>query len=147
MALVEKSVLIACSDRQIFDLVDRCEDYPLFLPWCSQAELHFRDAAKTVATLHVGYRGIRSHFTTENTKRVPERMDIRLVDGPFRHLEGYWVFRNLSETTCRVEFQMHYEFSSRLFDKMIGPVFNHIANSLVEAFVQRARTVYGAAHV
>lgn len=147
MALVEKSVLIAYSAQQMFDLVDRCEDYPHFLPWCAKSELHFRDEKKTVATLHVSYHGIKSHFTTQNGKLMPERMDIRLVDGPFRHLEGSWVFKSLSESACKVEFRLHYEFSSRIFEKAIGPVFGHIANTFVEAFVKRAETVYGAANV
>ncbi|MBS1197342.1 MAG: cyclase/dehydrase [Proteobacteria bacterium] len=147
MSLVEKSVLIAHSARQMFDLVDRCEDYPLFLPWCSRAELHFRDEFKTVATLHIGYHGVRSHFTTENAKKAPQRMDIRLVDGPLRHLEGFWQFTELAESACKIEFQLHYELSSRIFEKLIGPVFGHIANTQVEAFVQRAKTVYGEQNV
>ncbi len=147
MALVEKSLLIGYSARQMFDLVDRCEDYPHFLPWCASTELHFRDDKKTVATLHVNYHGIKSHFTTRNGKVEAERMDIHLVDGPFRHLEGSWVFRNLSESACKVEFRLHYEFSSRIFEKVIGPVFGHIASTFVEAFVKRAETIYGAAHV
>lgn len=147
MALVEKSVLIAYSAQQMFELVDHCEDYPQFLPWCTRSELHFRDDRKTVATLHVNYHGIKSHFTTQNAKVIPERMDIQLVDGPFRHLDGSWSFRGLSDSACKVEFRLHYEFSSRIFEKAIGPVFGHIANTFVEAFVKRARDVYGAGNV
>ena len=88
MALVEKSVLIERSALQMFELVDRCEDYPQFLPWCSRTELKFRDETKTVATLHINYHSVKSHFTTENDKQIPFRMNIRLVDGPFRRLEG-----------------------------------------------------------
>lgn len=144
MALVEKSVLIAHSAQQMFDLVDCCEDYPKFLPWCSKADLHFRDENQTVATLHVNYHGIKSHFSTRNIKLAPERMDIGLVNGPFRYLEGSWAFRPLSDSACKVEFRMHYEFSSRLFEKAIGPVFGHIAKTFVEAFVKRAESLYGA---
>lgn len=143
MALVEKSLLMGYSACQMFDLVDGCEHYPEFLPWCACADLHFRDEAKTVATLHVNYHGIRSHFTTENAKVAPERMDIRLVDGPFRRLDGFWVFRALGDSACKVQFQLHYEFSSRTFEKIIGPVFGHIANTFVEAFARRAASVYG----
>lgn len=143
MALVEKSVLIERSARQMFDLVDRCEDYPQFLPWCSLGEIKFRDAHKTVATLHINYHSIKSHFTTENSRNEPESLELRLVDGPFRRLEGLWRFKALSESACKIEFKLHYEFSSKLFEKVIGPVFSHIANTFVEAFVQRAEQVYG----
>lgn len=144
MALVEKSVLIAHSAAQMFDLVDRVEDYPVFLPWCSRTELKFRDAQKTAATLWINYHSVKSHFTTENSKEYPLLMTIRLVDGPFRRLEGLWKFRPLAENACKIEFQLSYEFSSRMFEKVIGPVFSHIANTFVDAFVKRASQVYGA---
>lgn len=143
MALVEKSVLIGRSAQQMFDLVDRCEDYPVFLPWCSRAEVGVRDAGRTVATLYINYHSIKSHFTTENIKDAPGCMNIHLVDGPFRHLEGTWRFRPLAEMACKIEFQLQYDFSSRIFEKVIGPVFSHIANTFVDAFVQRADQVYG----
>lgn len=144
MALVEKSVLIAYSAQQMFDLVDRCEDYPQFLPWCSHTECRYRDEKKTVGTLHINYHSVKSHFTTENDKEIPVSMRIRLVDGPFRHLEGSWHFKSLREDACKIEFQLRYEFSSKLFEKVIGPVFSHIANTFVDAFVKRAEQVYGA---
>lgn len=144
MALVEKSVLIAHSAQQMFDLVDRVEDYPQFLPWCSRTELKFRDARKTAATLHISYLSVKSHFTTENDKEAPLLMQIRLVDGPFRRLEGTWRFKPLAENACKIEFQLAYEFSSRMFEKVIGPVFSNIANTFVDAFVKRAAQVYGA---
>lgn len=143
MALVEKSVLIEFSARQMFDLVDRVEDYPQFLPWCDRTELKFRDDVRTAATLHINYASVRAHFTTENDKEIPVSMSIRLVDGPFRRLEGSWRFRPLAEHACKIEFRLAYEFSSKMFEKVIGPVFNHIANTFVDAFVRRAATVYG----
>lgn len=146
MALVEKTVLIGHSATRMFELVDRCEDYPAFLPWCSQTELKFRDEQRTVATLHINYHAVKSHFTTENDKQFPSLMNIRLVDGPFRRLEGSWQFKALSEEACKIEFRLHYEFSSKLFEKIIGPVFSHIANTFVDAFVRRAAQVYGAPH-
>ena len=105
MALVEKSVLIGQSAERMFELVDRCEDYPAFLPWCSQTAVNYRDVTKTVATLHVNYQGVKTAFTTENHKEAPHSMRIRLVDGPFRRLEGAWYFRRLAETACKIEFR------------------------------------------
>lgn len=146
MALVEKSVLIEHSAQRMFTLVDQVEEYPKFLPWCSRTELKHRDEASTVATLHIDYHGVKSHFTTENTKELPRLMTIRLVDGPFRRLEGVWRFKPLAEHACKIEFSLTYEFSSKLLEKIIGPVFNHIASTFVEAFVRRAGQAYGAAH-
>src|SRR5512137_2674326 len=105
MAVVEKSVLIARSAQQMFELVDRCEDYPEFLPWCSQTRVEFRDERKTVATLHIHYLSVKSHFTTENEKLVPQRMSLKLVDEPFRRLEGLWLFKPLTEEACKIEFR------------------------------------------
>jgi ribosome-associated toxin RatA of RatAB toxin-antitoxin module len=146
MALVKKSVLLEYSTAQMFDLVDRVEDYPSFLPWCNRTELKFRDHSCTIATLFIDFRAVKSHFTTSNGKRPNEHMQITLVDGPFRRLEGAWSFQALDETACKVEFQLEYEFSSRLFEKIIGPVFAHIAGSFIDAFVKRARHVYGGVH-
>ena len=146
MALVEKTVLIEQSAERMFELVDRCEDYPAFLPWCRHTEVKFRDAMKTVGTLHINYHAVKSSFTTENDKVFPSSMNIRLVDGPFRRLEGAWHFKALAENACKIEFRLYYEFSSKLFEKIIGPVFSHIANTFVDAFVRRANQVYGAAH-
>ena len=147
MALVERSVLIKRSAQQMFSLVDRVEDYPDFLPWCSRTQVEYRDDHRTVATLHINYLGVRSHFTTENDKESPQKMRIKLVDGPFRRLEGQWGFKFLSEDACKIELNLSYEFSSRLFEKIIGPVFGQISNSLVEAFVKRAEDVYGVPDV
>lgn len=147
MASVEKSVLIGHSAQQMYELVDRCEDYPQFLPWCNRADLKERTDTKTVATLHIDYHSVKSHFTTENTKTFPTLMLIRLVDGPFRKLEGAWRFVPLAEQACKIEFSLHYEFSSKLFEKVIGPVFSRIASTFVEAFVKRAAQIYGAPHV
>lgn len=141
--MVRKSVLIERSSQQMFDLVDRVEDYPQFLPWCSLTRCEFRDDTKTVATLHINYRNVKSHFTTENEKESPSSMKIRLVDGPFRRLEGLWRFKSLSAQACKIEFQLSYEFSSKMFEKVIGPVFSQIANSFVDAFVRRANEVHG----
>ncbi|HRP98274.1 MAG TPA: type II toxin-antitoxin system RatA family toxin [Rhodocyclaceae bacterium] len=142
MAEVRKIVLIEFTPEQMFDLVDRCEDYKHYLPWCGGADLHERTDTLTVATIHINYHGIKAHFTTENTKRRPHEMHIRLKEGPFRHLDGAWHFKPLGDTACKVEFDLHYEFSSRLLEKALGPVFNHIANTFVDSFVKRAEQVF-----
>jgi ribosome-associated toxin RatA of RatAB toxin-antitoxin module len=142
MALVEKSVLIARTPAQMFDLVDRVEDYPRFLPWCGGTELLSRTAEHTAARIHVNYHGIRLHFATENPKEAPHWMDIAFREGPFRRLDGGWRFTALGEVGCKVEFRLHYEFSSKLLEKALGPVFGHIVNTFVDSFVKRAHHVY-----
>lgn len=142
MALVKKLVLIEFSCAQMFDLVDGVEHYPQFLPWCGGTELLERTEAITRARIHINYHGIKSHFSTENDKQRPGLMRIKLVDGPFHHLDGEWKFTALGEAACKVEFSLHYEFSNRLIDKALGPVFSHIANTFVDSFVRRAEHLY-----
>lgn len=142
MADVKKLVLVEFTPAQMFELVDRCEDYPQFLPWCGGTEVHARTEKVTVATLHINYHGLKAHFSTQNEKLAPVKMLIRLRDGPFRHLDGNWHFTPLGESACKIEFNLHYEFSNRLLEKALGPVFNHIANTFVDSFVKRANQVY-----
>ena len=127
----------------MFALVDAVEKYPEFLPWCDNTELIFRDARVLRATVCINYRGIRQRFSTENAKDEPRLMHIRLIQGPFKTLEGSWRFTELGAGGCRIDFSLRYEFASRLLDKLVGPVFGHIANSLVDAFVKRAQALYG----
>jgi ribosome-associated toxin RatA of RatAB toxin-antitoxin module len=143
MPEVTRSVLVSHTPQEMFALVDAVERYPEFLPWCGGASVSLRDEARTRATINISYRGIRQSFTTENTKRAPAEMTMRLIEGPFRELDGQWRFTALGERGCKVEFRLHYEFSSRLLAKLLGPVFDHIANSLVEAFVRRGDQLYG----
>jgi ribosome-associated toxin RatA of RatAB toxin-antitoxin module len=143
MAVVEKSVLIERTPAQMFDLVDLVEDYPKFLPWCGGSELHERSDILTVATIHINFQGIKAHFSTSNDKQKPLWMSIKLRDGPFRMMDGGWRFIALGDTACKVEFRLHYEFSSKLLEKALGPIFSRIVNTFVESFVKRADQVYG----
>jgi ribosome-associated toxin RatA of RatAB toxin-antitoxin module len=143
MREVNRSVLVEFTPAQMFALVDAVEDYPGFLPWCGGTTLRHRDAETTRATIQINYHGIRQSFTTENVKRAPHEMLIRLVEGPFRSLDGSWRFGDLAGRGCKIEFTLRYEFASRILEKLVGPVFQRIADTLVEAFVQRASRVYG----
>jgi ribosome-associated toxin RatA of RatAB toxin-antitoxin module len=141
--VVTKSVLVGYSAEQMFELVDAVEAYPQFLPWCSGAEVACRDATRTRATIHVNYHGAKQSFTTENTKDAPRTMAVKLVEGPFRILDGEWRFLPLSESACKIDFRLHYEFASKLLEKLVGPVFTYIATTMVDAFVKRADKLYG----
>lgn len=145
MAEVKKSVLIAYSADRMFALVDDVERYPEFLPWCSAASVIPVDERKVKASVTISYHGVKQSFTTENTRTPPRQIDMRLVEGPFRTLDGCWRFIALNESACKIEFSLHYEFSSRILEKLVGPVFGYIANSLVEAFLRRAEQVHGHA--
>jgi ribosome-associated toxin RatA of RatAB toxin-antitoxin module len=127
----------------MFALVDRVEDYPAFLPWCGGVEVQERAAGKLVAAIQISYHGVRQSFTTENSNTPPTRMQMRLVEGPFRHLDGTWQFTALRADACKIEFELHYEFSSKILEKLIGPVFSKIADSFVDSFCKRAEVVYG----
>jgi ribosome-associated toxin RatA of RatAB toxin-antitoxin module len=141
---VNQSLIVEFTPAQMYALVDAVEDYPRFLPWCSGATLIHRDRARTRATLSINYHGIRRNFTTENLKREPGEMRIQLVEGPFSRLDGSWHFTPLADHACKIQFKLHYEFAGRILDKLISPVFHHIASTLVEAFVKRAEQVYGS---
>ncbi len=142
MAQVEKTVLVPYSAAQMYALVDSPEQYPEFLPWCGGVDLRLRDDALTEATLHIDYHGLKQHFTTRNAKTFPTLMEIKLVNGPFSHLEGTWHFIPLGDHACKIEFRLNYTFSSQLLEKIIAPVFSRITNTFVDAFVERAENVY-----
>jgi ribosome-associated toxin RatA of RatAB toxin-antitoxin module len=143
MAVVHKSVLLSYSAAQMFALVDKVEEYPSFLPWCGGVDVRERAQDRLVATIMIDYHGVRQSFTTENTHVPPTRMQMTLVEGPFSQLDGEWRFTPLREDACKVEFDLNYEFSSKLLEKLIGPVFSKIADSFVESFRKRAEVVYG----
>ncbi|HEX4985761.1 MAG TPA: type II toxin-antitoxin system RatA family toxin [Burkholderiales bacterium] len=143
MALVEKSVLVEYSAEQMYALVDDVASYPQFLPWCGGTEVLDRRGNVTHAAVTIDFRGIRQRFSTENRSEPPGVIDMKLVDGPFRQLDGSWRFKALGPAACKIEFRLHYEFSGRLLEKIVGPVFHYIANTFVDAFVRRAQRIYG----
>lgn len=142
MAQVNKSVLINHSASRMFELVDDVSRYPEFLPWCGGVDVIKKDLHSTIATLHIAYHGLKQQFTTENSKTYPSAMEIQLKDGPFKHLDGSWRFVALNENACKIEFVLNYEFANAFLEKIIAPVFSHIANTFVDGFVARADVVY-----
>ena len=143
MVQVDRSVLVGYTAQQMFSLVDRVEEYPEFLPWCTGASVSQHNEKITLATIRLNYRYFKQCFTTENTKHAPHSIEVRLISGPFRHLEGSWRFIQLGEVGCKIEFRLRYEFSSKLLEKLLGPAFQHIADRLVDGFIKRAKKVYG----
>jgi ribosome-associated toxin RatA of RatAB toxin-antitoxin module len=142
MAQVKKTVIINHSAGEMFLLVDDVLKYPEFLPWCGGVALIEQNDHSTSATLHIADHGLHQKFTTENTKTFPSAMSIQLKDGPFKHLDGAWQFIPLNDEACKIEFSLNYEFENHFLEKIIAPVFNHIANTFVDGFVVRADKIY-----
>jgi ribosome-associated toxin RatA of RatAB toxin-antitoxin module len=163
MKHVKKSVLLWYSAREMYDLVVAVEAYSDFLPWCESStvlERHDADPAAgtpagMTAQLGLSYAGVRQSFTTRNEDVAGESVRMRLVDGPFSELDGVWQFKPLKPVdptqppnpdepvACRVEFDLSYAFSNRVFEAVLSPVFDQVANTFVDSFVKRAAQVYG----
>lgn len=149
MKQVRKSVLLTYSAAEMYALVVDVPSYPRFLPWCEKAEVLERDDHGMIARLHLAFGGLRHAFTTRNT-HVPERsVAVSLVDGPFSVLDGMWRFLPLAlpgatpQSACKIEFDLRYAFSSRPLELVLSPVFDKVANTLVDSFVKRAAEVHG----
>ena len=145
MTVVNRSALVGHSAEKMYALVADVESYPQFLPWCDRAVVSVNEPGRTVATLHINVRGLKKEFTTENFNRADARIDMKLVSGPFRSLEGSWVFNALSENACKVELTLRYQIASALLEKIAGPAFHDVADTSVDAFVRRADEKFGGA--
>jgi ribosome-associated toxin RatA of RatAB toxin-antitoxin module len=141
MPTVLKSAIVPLPCESMFALVDDVESYPLFLPWCRSAQVFERSEHLTRARLDVAYRGLVTHVSTRNAKRAPHEMHLELVDGPFERFEGTWRFAPLGDEGCRVELSLDYVFSSAALQTLMGPVFGHIATTMVQSFVERAEAL------
>jgi ribosome-associated toxin RatA of RatAB toxin-antitoxin module len=147
MKTVHKSVLIWFSAQEMFALVTDIERYPQFLPWCDQASVLDHHEYGMTARVGISIGGIRQSFTTRNAHTPGQQVQMQLVEGPFSKLDGQWNFSPLGqdERACKVEFTLRYDFDSATLAALVGPVFDKIAGSLVDAFVKRANQVYGHA--
>ena len=138
---IRRSALIGHSAANTFDLIEAAEHYPEFLPWCASATILARDDSLVAARLTVDYRGLRFGLTTRNPKQRPHWMAIRLEEGPFRRFEGEWRLAELGPQACKIEFTLRYEFDSALVGKLADGVFERIANTMIDAFANRAEDV------
>ncbi|MDB5730455.1 MAG: cyclase [Variovorax sp.] len=154
MKTVHKSVLIWYSAEEMYALVTDVAKYPEFLPWCDRSRVIEQDAAGMTAEVGLALGGIHQSFTTRNTQVPGREVRLQLVDGPFSQLDGVWTFTPLgadagstqgAERACRVNLDLSYGFDNFALSALVGPVFDKIASTLVEAFVKRAEQVYGKA--
>lgn len=127
----------------MYVLVADVEAYPRFLPWCRSTQVRQVHSDEVHATIEMAKGAINKSFSTCNRMQPNKMIEMRLVDGPFRRLEGFWRFESLGEDACKISLDLEFEFSNSLLKIAIGPIFNQIANSLVDAFCKRAVDLYG----
>ena len=142
MKTIARSAIVEHAAAEMYALVDDIESYPRFLPWCMDARVQQSGALKR-ATMTVGVRGIRQTFTTENENQAGRAIDMRLVEGPFRQFSAAWRFTPLGERACQIEYSMRYQFASRALARLLEPLFNQIADTMVDAFTRRADELHG----
>ena len=143
MAVVHKSVLLPFSAEQMFALVNEIEAYPQFLPWCKSTVVYHRTQDEVRASILIAKSGVQHSFTTLNRLQQDKMIEMRLVEGPFRHLEGFWRFEPVGSEGCRIYFDLEFEFSNKLISLTVGPVLQKIAESFIDAFTERAKEIYG----
>jgi ribosome-associated toxin RatA of RatAB toxin-antitoxin module len=140
---IQKTALVPYTVHQMFTLVNDIANYPSFLPWCKSVTIHSQTESEIVATLKMGNVGLKKAFSTTNVIKPNESIEVRLLEGPFSHLEGQWDFQKLGEEGCKISLNMAFEISNKLLRISLEPVFTKIANTLVDAFVQRANELHG----
>lgn len=143
MRQVRRTAIVPFSAEQMYALVNDIESYPQFLPWCSEARVLARQGDTLTASVSMAVGRLHHSFTTANTMEPGRRIAVRLLSGPFRHLEGSWEFVPAGASACEIRLDMQFEFRSRLLELSLGKVFDQIVNSLVGAFTLRAADVYG----
>ena len=144
MTIVRRSRTVPYSCEQMYALVNDVERYVDFLPYCLESKVHHRDEDEVQATLVIGSSGMSKSFTTRNRLQVNKMIEIRLVDGPFSHLEGFWRFDEGQDGQgCKISFDLEFEFAGKLFSMLLGPVFDQITDKMVDAFCARAESTYG----
>lgn len=143
---IKKSAIVPYSPAQMFDLVNDIASYPQFIPYCKSTEILSSNPDEIRAVLHFAKGGMEKSFTTLNRLQKDKMIEIKLLQGPFRHLEGFWRFESTETNSCRVLLDLEFEFSNRFLAMAFEPFFTQIANMLVDAFCKRAEQVYGKEH-
>ena len=143
MATISRSALIAYSAESMFDLINDVQRYPEFIPGCADTKILQQDTDNMRASVLISKAGVKQWFTTQNTLKRGEFIQMNLVEGPFSRLTGGWTIKPLSESGCKIELNLDFAFSSKLVEMAFGQVFNAIAANMVVAFTERAKEIYG----
>lgn len=142
MAQISRSALVMFSAQEMYELVNDVHAYPEFLPGCEETKVLSHEPSAMMASVAVAKAGIKKTFTTENTLVHGQQIIMKLVDGPFKHLQGGWTFTELDDKACKVALELEFEFSSKLVEMAFGRVFHELCNSMIKAFSERAKEVY-----
>jgi ribosome-associated toxin RatA of RatAB toxin-antitoxin module len=140
---IQRSALLPYPAQSMFELVNDVSRYPEFLPWCSDAEVLEHSEDQMRARLSVAKAGISQRFVTRNRLQSGESIIMELEEGPFSQLHGVWTFKPLTEKACKISLDLSFEYAGPVIRATLGPLFNQAANTLVDAFCQRAKQIYG----
>ncbi|MDV7210538.1 type II toxin-antitoxin system RatA family toxin [Azotobacter beijerinckii] len=140
---IHRSALLPFPARALYDLVNDVAHYPDFLPWCSAADVLETSETQMRARLEVAKGGLSQRFLTRNSLQPGQRIEMNLEEGPFAHLHGLWEFKALGEKACKISLDLTFDYSGPLIKATLGPLFNQAANTLVDAFCERAKQLYG----
>ena len=138
MDYINKSEEINVSHELIFSLINNVEDYHTFLPWCSDSKIISDNGNKMLAEIEISKNFINWKFSTENTYDLNKKINIKLIDGPFNHLDGYWEFKKIDNYNTTVDLYLEYKFDSRLIELSIKPIFSNIMSSILDSFISEA---------
>ncbi len=141
MPTVKRARTVPFSCAQMYRLVNEVEEYAAFLPYCVESKVHHRNDDEVQGTLVIGAGGMTKSFTTRNLLQANKMIEIRLIDGPFSHLEGFWRFDE-ADDGCTISFDLEFEFAGKFFSMVLGPVFDQVTDKMVDAFCDRAEIVY-----
>lgn len=142
MTTIKRNKIVPYSVEAMYNLINDIPNYSAFLPWCTRATVLSQDENEVRAELTLSKGGLEKSFTTCNRLQKNKMIEVRLVEGPFKHLEGFWLFERLDDGHTRISLELSFEFTNMLIGLAFGPIFNQIANSLVDAFCQRADVLY-----
>jgi ribosome-associated toxin RatA of RatAB toxin-antitoxin module len=149
MQSISKTQIVPYSSEEMYNLVNAVETYPEFLSWCSQSVVHHRTEDELKATLVMSAGGFTQSITTHNRMQKDKMIEVRLVEGPLKHLESFWRFENIDtpDTTsnpiqCHIFFDIEFEFSNLFMRMTLEPFFSKVADTLMENFCARAEALY-----
>jgi ribosome-associated toxin RatA of RatAB toxin-antitoxin module len=140
---ISKSAIVPYSAQQMYQLVNQVDDYAQFLNWCASSSILKQTENEITASVKINKGIFTQSFTTINSLTLNEKIHMKLQDGPFSMLEGDWIFTPLRSDACKVSLILDFGFSSKILDLTIAPIFSNIANSQLDAFVERAKFLYG----
>ena len=142
MPLIKRAKKVSHEQSKMYDLVNDVARYQEFVPWCAGSELIREEPDLLEATLTFSKGGLERSFTTINRLQPNKMIEIRLVDGPFEHLEGFWRFEPRGKGAM-VILDLNFEFNNKVTQLVFGGFFNQIASMLVDTFCDRADQLYG----